>query len=182
MTNFDFAIDFVFAAEGYVSNHKADSGGLTKYGIAQKSHPDINVRNLTLEGAKEIYRKEYWNACRCEEFERNVGLYVMDFAVNSGTVTAAKALQTCVNLLTSGKADSPLIVDGKIGPKTVEAVKRVDANTLVAALHAYRSTFFLNIVKKNSSQNVFLRGWMNRLAKLNMYKSGLPIKQFALFV
>ena len=54
MSKFDKAIDFIFEVEGYVSNHKADAGGYTKYGIAQKSHPNVNVRTLTLDGAKEI--------------------------------------------------------------------------------------------------------------------------------
>lgn len=182
MTDFDFAIDFVFAVEGYISNHKADAGGYTKYGIAQKSHPNIIVKNLTLDGAKAIYQKEYWLACRCNEMPRNVGLYVMDFAVNSGTATAAKALQRCVNFLTSGKNDAPLVVDGKIGQKTIEAVQKVDPNALTAALHAHRSTFFINLVKKNSTQRVFLNGWMNRLAKLNLYANGVPVKLFGAFV
>lgn len=181
MTDFDFAIDFVFAVEGYVSNHKADAGGYTKYGIAQKSHPNVIVKNLTLEGAKAIYQKEYWFACRCNELPRNVGLYVMDYAVNSGVATACKALQKCVNLLVSGKSNEPLIIDGKIGPKTIEAVNKVNPDALMAALHAQRSTFFINITKKNASQRVFLNGWMNRLAKLNMYAHGIPIKQFGSF-
>ena len=175
---FDNAIDFIFAVEGYISNHKADAGGFTKYGIAQKSHPNIVVKNLTLDGAKQIYKKEYWDACKCDEFDGNVGLYLMDFAVNSGVKTAAAALQKCANRLLSGKNDAPLAADGKIGPKTIEAVKQLDAPALVAALQAY----FFGIVKRSPSQNTFLKGWMNRLAKLNMYAHGVTVKQFGLFV
>lgn len=182
MSKFDRAIDFIFEVEGYVSNHKADAGGYTKYGIAQKSHPNVNVRTLTLDGAKAIYKKDYWDACKCEEFDEAVGLYVMDFAVNSGTGTAAKALQKCANRLISGKAESPLVVDGKIGPKSIEAIKGLNQKALVSALHAFRTAFFFSIVKKNASQNVFLKGWMNRLAKLNMYVNGVSVKQFGYFV
>lgn len=180
--NFDRAIDFIFAVEGYISNNKADKGGYTKYGVAQKSHQNVDVKNLTLDGAKEIYRKEYWNACKCDEFDANVGLYLMDFAVNSGVRTAAQALQKCVNRLLTGKSDSPLVVDGKIGPKTIEAAKRLDQNALVGALHAYRTAYFFGIVKRNPSQQTFLKGWMNRLAKLNMYAGGVEIKRFGCFV
>lgn len=182
MSKFDKAIAFIFEVEGYVSNHKADKGGYTKYGIAQKAHPNVDVKNLTLEGAKAIYKKSYWDVCKCDEFDEAVGLYVMDFAVNSGTLTATKALQRCTNYLLSGKGTAPLVVDGKIGPKSVESIKSVDQKALVAALHAYRSTFFFNLVKRNSSQSTFLRGWMNRLAKLNMYVNGISVRQFAYFV
>lgn len=182
MSNFDYAIDFVFAVEGYVSNHKADAGGYTKYGIAQKANPGVDVKNLTLDGAKKIYRKNYWDACKCDSFDKRVGLYVMDYAVNSGVATSAKALQRCANRLISGKADSPLVVDGKIGPKSIEAINKLNPEELVAALHAARVTFFLNLVRKNASQNVFLRGWMNRMSKLNMYANGLQIKQLDYFV
>lgn len=182
MSAFDKAIDFIFAVEGYISNHKADAGGFTKYGIAQKSHPNIIVKNLTLDGAKEIYRKDYWSACKCDEFGGNVGLYLMDFAVNSGVKTAAVALQKCVNRLTTGKNDAPLVADGKIGPKTIEAAKRLDQNALVGALHAYRTAYFFGIVKRNPSQQTFLKGWMNRLAKLNMYANGVEIQRFGCFV
>ena len=32
-----------------------DPGGLTKYGIDQRSHPNVDIRNLTEEEAKDIY-------------------------------------------------------------------------------------------------------------------------------
>jgi hypothetical protein len=30
-----------------------------------------------------------------------------------------------------------------------------------------RKTFYINIVKNNPKQSIFLKGWMNRLAKFN---------------
>ena len=57
-----------------------------------------------------------------------------------------------------------------------------DAPALVAALHAYRTAYFFGIVKRNPSQNTFLKGWINRLAKLNTYAHGVTVKQFGLFV
>lgn len=180
MSKFDHAINFIFAVEGYVSNSKYDAGGYTKYGIAQKAHQNVDVKNLTLDGAKAIYRRQYWDACRCDEFDENVGLYVMDFAVNSGVKTAVKALQKCVNKLLAEATE--LVVDGQVGPKTIESVKKADARALVAALHAYRTAFYFSLAKKSPSQNVFIRGWMNRLAKLQMYVNGIPTQKFGLFV
>ena len=174
---FDWAIDFVFAVEGYVSNSKYDSGGYTKYGIAQNSHPNVDVRNLTIDGAKRIYKEDYWDACKCGEFSRPLALYLLDFAVNSGVRNAALGLQRAVNKLNAGTGISPLAEDGKIGTKTILAAFSIPEGLMQAAFHAYRTEFYFNIVKKNATQNKFLRGWMNRLAKLNMYANGASIKR-----
>lgn len=182
MNNFDKAVDFVFAVEGYISNHKADAGGYTKYGIAQKAHPNVDVKNLTLEQAKDIYVKQYWYPIKCDEMTFPVGLYLFDLAVNSGTKVAAKALQKCTNLLASGNASSPLVVDGIVGKKTVWEARCVNPDALTAALHAYRTAFYFGIVKKNKTQNVFLKGWMNRLAKIQLYLAGVPADKLDKFL
>lgn len=173
---FDWAIDFVFAVEGYVSNSKYDSGGYTKYGIAQNSHPNVDVKNLTIEGAKRIYEGEYWNACKCGRFRPPLALYLMDFAVNSGVKNAAVGLQRTANKLTPGTGILALCEDGKIGEKTIAAVNSIPQHLMIAAFHAYRVQFYFNLVAKKSTQSKFLRGWMNRLAKLNMYANGASIK------
>ena len=173
---FDWAIDFVFAVEGHVSNAKHDSGGYTKYGIAQNAHPDVDVKNLTPDDAKKIYRKKYWNACKCGELPPTLALYLMDFAVNSGVKKAVAGLQCCYNKMTAGTGTLALAEDGIIGPKTITAVQCIPKHLMIAGFHAYRVQYYFNIVAKNSTQNKFLRGWMNRLAKLNMYANGASIK------
>ena len=57
---FNSAVNFVLGQEGgYVSN---DAGkGATNRGINSTANPGVDVRNLTDDGAKEIYRKDYWN-------------------------------------------------------------------------------------------------------------------------
>lgn len=172
---FDWAIDFIFAVEGYISNAKHDSGGYTKYGIAQNAHPNVDVKNLTIDDAKGIYKTDYWKTCKCDRFSPALGLYLMDFAVNSGTKSAAVGLQRTVNKLTAGTGTLALAEDGVIGPKTINAVQGIPKHLMIAGFHAYRVQYYFNIVAKNSTQNKFLRGWMNRLAKLNMYANGASI-------
>ena len=174
---FDWAIDFIFAVEGYVSNDKHDSGGYTKYGIAQNAHPDVDVKNLTIDDAKGIYKTDYWKTCKCDRFSPALGLYLMDFAVNSGTKSAAVGLQRTVNKLTAGTGTLALAEDGKIGEKTIAAVNALPEQLMVAAYHAYRVQFYFNLVAKKASQSKFLRGWMNRISKLNMYANGASIKR-----
>lgn len=181
MNNFDKIIECVFVLEGYISDHKADTGGYTKYGISQKAHPEVDVRNLTLEDAKRIYYRKYWLPTRCDQLPFKVALFVMDMAVNSGNSAAGKALQRCVNLVRADAA-KPLVVDGIIGEQTLMESRLVDTGILVAALLTYRISFYFNLVHKKPSQKVFLKGWMNRLAKINLFAAGVPADKLDLFI
>ena len=52
---FDWIIKFVLDAEGGYTNDPVDPGGETNYGIDKRSHPDVNIKELTIEEAKDIY-------------------------------------------------------------------------------------------------------------------------------
>lgn len=67
MTSFQIAVQFLldprdgYDAEGGYINDPKDPGGETNYGISKRNHPDVDIKNLTLQGAMEIYQKEYWD-------------------------------------------------------------------------------------------------------------------------
>src|SRR5688572_24264776 len=48
---------------GYVSPERAkeigDTGGETKYGISKKSYPSVDIKNLTLDQAIAIYKRDF---------------------------------------------------------------------------------------------------------------------------
>ena len=67
-----------------------DAAGITKWGISSKWHPTLDVKNLTLEQAKAIYRREYWDACGAEYLTWPMNLVVMDAAVNQGVSVAVE--------------------------------------------------------------------------------------------
>lgn len=169
---FDSAMEFVFLVEGGLSDHAADKGGLTKYGVSQKAYPNLDIKNLTKEQAKDIVYRKIWDSVNADAFQPEVSIALMDFAVNSGNKTAGKALQNTINILTGHS----LVVDGILGKKSVGLSKLIHARTLASAYIGYRHEFFLRIVKNNPSQNVFLKGWLRRLAKLNMFLAGASIK------
>lgn len=53
-------IPWLFTWEGTTyENDRDDPGGATKYGIDQRSHKNVDIRNLTAEGATQIYWDEY---------------------------------------------------------------------------------------------------------------------------
>lgn len=60
-----------------------DPGGATKFGIDQRSHPGVNIRQLTEEQAFEIYSKE-WDAAGCNDMPSPKAEVFFDTAVNMG--------------------------------------------------------------------------------------------------
>lgn len=61
-----------------------DTGGLTKFGISQKAHPDVDVANLTQEKAAAILKSDYWDKIGGDALPANVQHTAMDAAVNQG--------------------------------------------------------------------------------------------------
>ena len=82
--NFDRAEKFTIDLESKSSIAKdvGDGHGMTKYGITEKDHPGVDVKNLTLDQAKGIYRKEYWDHFGCDDLPYPLDCIHFDTAVN----------------------------------------------------------------------------------------------------
>ena len=72
-----------------------DPGGLTKYGIDQRSHPKVAIRLLTESQAKEIYWREYWTANACDSYPKGLGEAHFNACVNCGAGRAKKFMFAC---------------------------------------------------------------------------------------
>lgn len=95
--NFDMAVEFVLEREGILSNHSNDRGGLTKFGISQVANPDIDVANLTKEGAIAIYKERYWDAVGAGSMDMATALVAFDAAVNHGVGTSERMIEESGN-------------------------------------------------------------------------------------
>ena len=84
MSTFDSAFEIVVGIEGNYSNDPNDPGGETKYGISKRAHPSLDIANLTLEDAKAIYKKEYWDVLGLDNEPWYLQLNLFDIAVNEG--------------------------------------------------------------------------------------------------
>ena len=93
--SFDKAFAFAMTWEGgaKLTNIPGDRGGLTKYGIAQTAHPDLDIANLTEEQAKDIYRRDYWMVSGAFQLPEPLDLLHFDAAVNHGPGRAAAFLK-----------------------------------------------------------------------------------------
>ena len=149
---FDKALEFVMRWEGGLVDNPDDSGGVTSFGISKRAFPGLDVENLTKEQAVEIYRKEYWDRCKCDSLPGRVALVVFDEAVNQGCRAAACDLQEACGA----------VVDGVVGHLTVLSANTVDEAELVKAVIAERMERYRKTVLTHPESEVFVEGWQNR--------------------
>jgi lysozyme family protein len=159
MANFNEAIKFVFRWEG---GETTDTGGYTKYGISQKAYPNLNISALTLDQARAIYRRDYWDKIQGDKIQdQGNALALLDYAVNAGTGRAVQDAQRVLNA-----AGYKLAVDGGLGPLTLAAINR-RGPLFAAALTAERKNFYNRLVQQNPEKyRQYLRGWLRRADNL----------------
>lgn len=149
-------IDKIIVAEGgsRETNDPTDRGGRTKYGIAEKANPEAWADgNVTLDEARAIYFKKYVVQPGFDKIEDpTLQHQLVDFGVNSGPFIAVQKLQSVLGVA----------VDGKLGPKTLEALASKDAKTVNNQLAASRMKLLCQICVKRPSQLGFLNGWADR--------------------
>ncbi len=87
MSLFDTAFAIVVGLEGGYVNDPQDPGGETKYGISKRRYPAEDIPSLTLDRAKFLYQRDYWNTHGCDKLEWTEALLVFDSAVNGGNPT-----------------------------------------------------------------------------------------------
>lgn len=122
----------------------------TKWGISAMSYPDLDIKNLTREDAREIYRRDWWDALGMTRWPKALSYQMFDAAFNHGYGRATQFLQRAV-----GVKD-----DGKVGPKTISAAASKDINDLLFLFLAERQEYFVNA----SRWVDFSKGWMRRMA------------------
>ena len=161
----DFVLQWetVFDRNGtpVAENDPDDPGGLTKFGIDQRSHPGTDIRNLTRALATDIYRRDYWQKIRGDELPVPLGEVLFDIAVNNGRARGIKWLQE----------ELGVEVDGVIGPITLDAIRKAKPESLAKALLARREGFYRAIATGGKAK--FLKGWLNRNHALGAFIEGL---------
>lgn len=159
MANFDEAVSLVIIHEGGLSNDSADPGGLTKFGISKKTHAELDIASLTIEQAKDIYRKEYWDPFGFEKISSQaIANRVFDIGVNAGCVMSIRILQQSLSQFVVG----PIVADGKIGPLTIAAIDSVDESKLLQEFRARACYFHAGLCIENPDRKRFLLGWLRR--------------------
>ncbi len=161
---FEKAFKLLMQFEGGYVNDSDDPGGETKFGISKRQYPELDIKNLTEEQAKEIYWRDYWLKAYCPELEEvhpKLAIYHFDTAVNIGIKRAGQILQRAIN-----RQGFKLYVDGIIGPLTIRALSQCHVGTLLRDYLLQRQLYYKQITDKNPPLRKFFRGWINRTLTL----------------
>ena len=149
-------VDRVIAREGgaKVTNYSADPGGVTKYGISQRAHPDKDVRNLSYEDARNIYLDEYFHAPRLGKLnDGKLQELLFDYGVHSGPATAVRTLQKLLGVPLTGAVDD----------QTAHAANTRQGDELRHRVIEQRILFLARQVVAKPTKLMFLVGWLNRV-------------------
>lgn len=172
MGNFDEAQNFVARWEGGSSEHPADPGGATNYGISLRflraqgleagdidGDGDIDaddIRALTVDDASALMKRAFWDALGLDEVKPLCALTVYDTAVNMGPSFARRMAQKALGVP----------VDGVWGMVTRAALRVCDDKKTALAMCHIRRARYHELVRRNAALKVFLTGWLRRVDSL----------------
>ncbi len=157
--------------EGGIVDHKNDKGGLTNRGIAWPTwqkyakedlgvEPTVeNLKALTESQAEVIYLKRFWEPKGfCQFRDDRIALMTYDWTITSGGAV------TQIQKMLNSKYGAGVGEDGGLGPNTIKAINAVqDQDQLLQDIAEIRRKYYRMLVDNDSSQVVFLKGWLGRV-------------------
>lgn len=155
-------IPFILKWEGGFANHPNDKGGATNKGITIATFRHFFGSGATVEQLKAmtdeqwetVFRKGFWNPFKGDEIKnQSIANICVDWAWGSGATTAIKQVQRLLGVA----------ADGVIGNITLGAINNAEPEKLFEKIKSARLAFVEAIVKRDASQQVFLKGWRNRI-------------------
>ena len=159
---FKKCIDVVLKHEGGYTDNPNDLGNWvggykvgrlvgTKYGIAGRYFPDVDIKNLTIEQAKEIYYEYFWKPMRLEGIKDELAvLHIFDYGVNAGRKRSIRTAQRLAGVT----------ADGIIGPVTTKYINNYYGNFANDFAHARR--IYYEYIASKRDNYIFLKCWLNR--------------------
>ena len=114
------------------------------------TYPDLEIKNLTLVQAKQIYKRDWWDKINADQINPALVFQVWDFAINAGMGTAKRKLQLAVGVLD----------DGIIGNLTIQAINKAELNDILLKFNAERLKYYTSL----STWPRYGKGWTLRVA------------------
>lgn len=155
----DKCYQFVFKHEAGFQNRTDDPGNWTggkigvgelvgtNYGISAASYPNLDIPNIKAEEAHEIYLRDYYLPAGCNKMPYPLALSIFDSAVNQGLRWTQLELQRILGV----------VVDGVIGPKTLQAISLCYGKSIVRMFLVKRLMRYSSIENRAWKENWFER-------------------------
>lgn len=159
VANYPFCLKQILKYEGGYTNHPADPGGPTNWGITiydarkywKSDATAADVKAMPLSVAQTIYKARYWDVVKGDDLPDGVDLATFDPAVNSGVGRANIWLGQAL-----GTAER------KYGPLAILAQKASDKAGVVRGICRKRLSFLQGL----RTWGVFGKGWGSRVANV----------------
>ncbi len=169
----------VFGHEGGLQCDPSDPGnwtggrvghgrqGCTKYGIATNTYPHLDIRNMTLKRAGELYKRDFWDPIHLGEFESQAtATEIFDTSVNCGVATGGNIVIRLVNIF--GPAHYKL--NGHVNFEMVEWInkytrKKTNRTTFYKALNVLQGQRYLQIIENNFRMAKYSNSWFGRVGQ-----------------
>ncbi len=154
----DQILDRLIKREGGYSNDKNDPGGETKYGISKRSYPQLDIKNLTIQQAKEVYIKDFIVPHQLNQIkDEDIFEDILDWLVHSGAsvVKSKERVKRLQQLL-------DVEIDGVVGPETISAINK-RGKSLERLILMDRLFFLLGLTRHK-----YIKGWVRRLIELGL--------------
>ena len=168
LTHFDEIIERVLEHEGGYVDDPNDLGGETNFGITKRFYPDVDIKNLTKEDAKQIYYDDYWLKNKVNKMPPELKYIYFDMCINMGKRTAIRILQGAS--IGMGK---DIALDGGLGANTFKAIQDLEVERVIE-LSIMLILLTRNLNRKNSimagsgvhykykGNNGYIKGSINR--------------------
>ena len=154
-------------ATGGYSKDPDDPGGETKYGIAQRDHPGVDIAELTMDGAVVILRTEYWTYDGLTD--NRVAAKLLDLAINmEGTGKCGAAVKIAQGAAEMQFPES-LLLDGVYGPSTERMLNTANPASLLMAMDGLACEHYRAIAAARPQSEKFLAGWLARAHRIPEY-------------
>lgn len=167
--NYDKCLAITLDFEGGYSNDPGDPGGPTKYGITiydvrmylNPHATAADVKQLTLDQAKTIYREHYWKPISGDAWPVGLDLSVFDAGVNSGLGRAKPWAQLTLPKGADSKPPDQISTFGGLA----EYASRLTSDKTIAAVKAYNAKR-LSFLHGLRTWSIFGKGWGRRVAAI----------------
>ena len=158
---------------GY-GNHPRDKGKETNYGItiavARRNGYRGPMRDIPFAEVLRIYKLRYWDKLRCSDIpDQTIANEMFDGAANCGPRTMGRFLQRALNLFNKEEVKyADLVVDGKVGKKTIRTLKRALSMAwwvriaTFRAINALRRRRYIRLAEEQKRYETFIGGWLMR--------------------
>jgi lysozyme family protein len=175
MARFEDAIPIIMAHEGGWASDGLDGGG-TNFGITYDTFKTVrgasatleDLRELSADGAAEIYRHAYWLPVYDLIDDQQVGTKTFDMAVNMGHRQSHVLVQRAC-----GDCGYRLIEDGRIGPASLAAINSCQPHPLLLAIVHNQVDFYRTLAAQDPKFQPFLSGWLTRAAWMGSEQKGV---------